>query len=130
MATLSFSGETHDEIVDQVRVWLASAQKNQLAESAITAVDAAAHMTRDALTIIAEAAPESVAGGEVVQALVKMGHDGTEVTRASVVSALDALADVTGGSLVKRLERARNSVAYEMNSAIAKQVLKSLTPRR
>ena len=58
-----------------------------------------------------------------------MGHDSTELTRASVVSALDALADVTGGSLVKRMERARNSVAYEMNSAIAKQVLKSLSGR-
>ena len=126
MATLSFEGETHDEIVAQVRTWLASAERPALAKGAKEAVDAAADLTRDALTVIAEAAPDTVAGGDLLKALVKLGHDGNELTRKSLTTSLDALSEASGGTLVKRLERARNAVAYEMNAAVARQLLASL----
>jgi hypothetical protein len=55
-----------------------------------------------------------------------MGYDVTDSTKRAVISGLDALSDATEGSVVKRIERARNSVVYEMNVAIAKQILRSL----
>lgn len=126
MATLSFEGETHDEIVEQVRTWLASAQRPALAKGAIGAVEAASDLTRDALTVIAEAAPANVGRSELMKALVRLGHDSNELTRKSLVTSLDALSEASGGTLLKRLERARNSVAYEMNAAVARQLLASL----
>jgi hypothetical protein len=55
-----------------------------------------------------------------------MGYEATDTTRQAVISGLDALSDATEGSLLKRMERARNSVLYEMNAAVAKQVLRSM----
>ena len=44
----------------------------------------------------------------------------------SLVAGLNALADVTGGSLLKRRDRAKRDAVYEMNVAVARQMLKSL----
>ncbi|NLA37215.1 MAG: hypothetical protein GX868_16230, partial [Actinobacteria bacterium] len=57
MASLSFEGETHGEIVLKVRRWLASLDESP--EGSLTAVEAieqGAELTKDALRIIAAAA--------------------------------------------------------------------------
>jgi hypothetical protein len=89
-------------------------------------VERASELTKDALTIVAAAAPGPVARSEIVKSLTRMGYDVTDSTKRAVISGLDALSDATEGSVVKRIERARNSVVYEMNVAIAKQILRSL----
>ena len=126
MPTLAFEGETHDEIVRKVRRWLASLEGEESRLSALEAVDRASELTKDALTIIASAAPGPVAHSEVIKALTRMGYDATDGTRRAVSSGLSALNDVSGGSLVKRVEGARRSAVYEMNAAVAKQVLRAL----
>ena len=132
MATLSFEGETHDEIVRKVRRWLASLEGSAEGEplTPVEAVERASELTKDALAVIAQSAPGPVARSEVMKALTRMGYDATEATKKAVVSGLDALADATDGDVVKRLEGRRNSIVYEMNAAVAKQLLKALRDSR
>jgi hypothetical protein len=128
VAQLSFEGETHEEIVRKVRRWLASLDGPDDHLDLPEAVERASELTKDALTVIAQAAPGPVARSELVKALTRMGYEATESTRRAVISGLDALSDATEGDVVKRVERARNSVLYEMNSAVAKQILRLLVP--
>jgi uncharacterized membrane protein len=133
MATLSFEGETQDEIVRKVRRWLASLDEVDDTISVVEAVDRASELTKDALTVVAQAAPRPIARTEVFKALTRMGYEATDTTKRAVVAGLDALADVGDGtpdsaSLMRRIEKARNSVVYEMNSAVAKQILRALRP--
>jgi len=129
MATLSFDGETHDEIVRKVRRWLASLDGEE-AIGVVEAVERASELTKDALTVVAQAAPGPVARSDIVKALTRMGYDATDTTKHAVVAGLDALTDASHGGegIVKRIERARNSVVYEMNAAIARQILAILRP--
>ena len=129
MPELSFEGETHDEIVRKVRRWLASVDGEEEVLTPVEAVERASELTKDALTVIAHSAPEPIARSEVVKALTRMGYEATDNTKRAVVAGLDALADATEGSLVKRMEGARRSVVYEMNAAVARQVLRALTKR-
>ena len=128
MATLSFEGETHDEIVRKVRRWLASLDGTDEAEplSPVEAVERASELTKDALSVIAQSAPAPVARSEVMKALTRLGYDATDATKKAVVNGLDALADATDSDVVKRVEARRNSIVYEMNAAVAKQLLRSL----
>ena len=127
MASLSFEGETHDEIVRKVRRWLASLDGEPSAQlTPVEAVERASELTKDALTVIAKAAPAPVARSEVMKALTRMGYDATDATKKAVVNGLDALADATDSDVVKRVEARRNSIVYEMNAAVAKQLLRSL----
>jgi hypothetical protein len=131
MATLSFEGETHDEIVRKVRRWLASLDEvEDEGIGVVEAVERASELTKDALTVVAQAAPRPIARTEVFKALTRMGYEATDSTKRAVVAGLDAMADaepsVDGASLVRRIERARNSVLYEMNAAVAKQILRTL----
>jgi hypothetical protein len=134
MAKLSFEGETHDEIVRKVRRWLASLDEvPEHTISVVEAVDRASELTKDALTVVAQAAPRPIARTEVFKALTRMGYEATDTTKRAVVAGLDALADVEegrpdGASLLRRIEKARNSVVYEMNSAVAKQILRAIRP--
>ena len=139
MATLSFEGDTHQEIVRQVRRWLESAEGKAApdgeADEAPAAVRAVAdavervsELARDALTVVAERAPEPVARNDVVKALTRMGYEATATTRRAVVGALDALSD-GDADVVKRVQKARHDVLYEMESAAAKQVLRALRGR-
>lgn len=139
MATLSFEGDTHQEIVRQVRRWLESAEEKAApdgeADEAPAAVRAVAdavervsELARDALTVVAERAPEPVARNDVVKALTRMGYEATATTRRAVVGALDALSD-GDADVVKRVQKARHDVLYEMESAAAKQVLRALRGR-
>lgn len=136
MATLSFEGDTHREIVRQVRRWLESTagapeapdEAPPVVRAAAEAVERVSDLAKDALTVVAERAPEPVARNDVVQALTRMGYDATDATRRAVVSALDALAGGDDG-VVKRVQQARNNVVYEMESAMARQVLRALRGR-
>jgi hypothetical protein len=127
---LSFEGETHDEIVRKVRRWLASVDGQEEHLDLPEAVDRASELTKDALTVIAQAAPGPIGRSEIVKALTRMGYEATDSTRRAVIAGLDALSDATEGDIVKRVEKARNSVLYEMESAVAKQVLRLLSPSR
>ena len=125
MPTLSFEAESHDELVRKVRRWLASVEgEGHL--TPVEAVDKASEITKDALAIVAGAAPGPIASSDVVKALTRMGYEATDATRRAVTGGLNALADVTGGGLLKRAEGARKAAVYEMNAAVARQVLKTL----
>jgi hypothetical protein len=130
MATLSFEGETHDEIVRKVRRWLASLDGAEEHIDVVEAVERASELTKDALTVVAQAAPGPIGRSEIVKALTRMGYETTDTTRRAVVAGLDALADASqsGDGVIKRVEKARNSVFYEMNAAVARQVLRALRP--
>ena len=127
MATLSFDGETHGELVVKVRRWLASVEGQE--EGALTThdvVDQSAELTKEALRIIASAAPEPVAQSELVKALTNAGYKATDTTKQALHDGLDSLEEVTGGSVVKLARDTSKSVIYTMNTAVARQVLKSL----
>ncbi|MBV8295486.1 MAG: hypothetical protein JO085_01515, partial [Acidimicrobiia bacterium] len=60
-------------------------------------------------------------------------YEATDSTRRAVVAGLDAVADAvaetpSGEGVLRRVEKARNSVVYEMNAAVARQVLRALRP--
>lgn len=126
MPTLSFDGETHDEIVRKVRRWLATVEGPDAHLTPAEAVEKASELTKDALTVIAAAAPGAVGERELVKQLTKAGYDLTDTTKRAVLSGLNALSDVTGGGFVKRAEDARKTVVYEMNAAMARQILKAI----
>ena len=131
MASLSFEGETHEEIVLKVKRWLQSVEGGEEVThlSAVEAVERGAELTKDALRVIAAAAPGPVASNDIVKGLTAAGYKATDQTKEAVIAGLDALQEVTGGSVLKRAEGTRRSIAYEMNAAVAKQVLKALTGR-
>jgi hypothetical protein len=128
MASLSFEGETHDEIVLKVRRWLQSTEggSEDLHLTPVQAVERGAELTKDALRVIAAAAPEPIAENDVVKSLTTMGYRVTDATKESVVAGLDSLDQLSGGSLVHRAQNAARDIAYQMNVAVAKQVLKAL----
>lgn len=130
MASLAFEGETHDEIVRKVRRWLASVDGHEEHIDVTEAVERASELTKDALTVVAQAAPGPIGRSEIVKALTRMGYDATDTTKRAVVAGLDALADASqsGDGVLQRVEKARNSVVYEMNAAVARQVLRALRP--
>ena len=127
MPTLSFEGETHDELVRKVRRWLASVGGSSEEHLDLPeAVERASEITKDALTVVAQAAPAPIARSDIFKALTRMGYEATESTKRAVIAGLDAMDDATEGDVVKRVQKARNSVLYEMNAAVAKQLLRSL----
>jgi len=126
MPSLSFEGETHDELVRKVRRWLASVEGEDEHLTAVQAVEKASEITKDALTVIAAAAPGPIASSDILKGLKKMGYDATDGTKRAVTSGLNALADVTGGGILKRADRARKDAVYEMNASVARQMLKTL----
>jgi hypothetical protein len=127
MATLSFDGETHGELVVKVRRWLASVEgEEQGSLSPHEVVGQGAELTKEALRIIASAAPEPVAQNELVKALTNAGYKATDTTAAVLVDGLDSIEEATGGSVVKMASDASRSAVYQMNTAVARQILKSL----
>lgn len=129
MANLSFEGETHGELVVKVRRWLASVEGEPVGGlTPIEAINQGAELTKEALRIIASSAPEPIAHNEVVKALTNMGYKATDATRAALIDGLDSVEELTGGSVVKRARETSKVAMYEMNSAIARQILKALKP--
>jgi hypothetical protein len=130
MASLSFEGETHDEIVQKVRRWLASldGQEGEVLTAA-EAVSQGAELTKDALRVIAAAAPGPIAQSDVVKALTTMGYQATDATRNAMLAGLDAVETATDGGLVKKVSGAGSKAVYEMNVAIARQLFRNVTNR-
>lgn len=128
MATLSFEGETHAEIIKKVSRWLDSVQgRAEAVGSVVDMVEQASDLTKGALTILARSAPGPLSRNELVKELTRMGFEATDSTKRAVISSLDSLSEAAeGDGVLKRIERARNSVLYEMNVAVAKQVLRAL----
>lgn len=129
MASLSFEGETHAEIVQKVKRWLASVEGQEEVLTTAEAVAQGAELTKDALRVLAAAAPEAVAQSDLVKALTAMGYQATDATRDAVLAGLDSLETATDGSLVKKVSGVGSKAMWEMNSAIAKQVFRSVTNR-
>jgi hypothetical protein len=131
MASLTFEGETHGEIVQKVKRWLQSVEKGEEVTklTPAEAIERGAELTKDALQVIAAAAPDRVASSEVVKALTGMGYKATDQTKDAVINALDSIEEMTGGSIVKKAEDASRSIVYEMNATIARQILKALKNR-
>ena len=128
MATLSFEGETQQEIVLKVKRWLQSVEHGDQVTrlTPAEAVERGAELTKDALRIIAAAAPGPVAQNDIVKALTSMGYKATDQTKEAVISGLDSVDELTGGSVLKRVEETGRQIAWEINSAVAKQILKAL----
>ena len=127
MPSVTFQGETHGEIVVKVRRGLASVDGEE--ESGLTATEAVtqgAELTKDALRIIASAAPEPVAQSDVVKGLTNMGYKATDATRSAVVAGLDSIEEMTGGGVVRQATDVGRKVVWQMNSAVAKQLLRTL----
>jgi len=127
MATLSFDGETHDEIVTKVKRWLASLD-GEAAGTPAEVIERSAELTKDALRVLASAAPGPIAQSDVVKGLTALGYQVTDATARAAIDGLDALSNMTGGGVVKKVRSGQANVLYEMNQAVAKQVLKSLLP--
>ncbi len=123
MPEIRFNADTHPELVQQVRVWLESAEAER---TAVDVVSASAELTKDALRLIAASAPAPLADSELVSGLTALGHRATDASRDAVIAGLDGLAAVTDGRLVRKVGEQGAKAAYEMNSATAKQLLKSL----
>jgi len=127
MATLSFEGETHGELVVKVRRWLASLEGEEQGNLSTTeAINQGAELTKEALRIIASAAPEPVAQNEVVKALTNAGYKATDATKQALVDGLDSVEEVTGGSVVRLARDASKTAVYQMNATVARQILKAL----
>lgn len=127
MPSVTFQGETHGEIVVKVRRWLASVDgEEESGLSATEAVTQGAELTKDALRIIASAAPEPVAQSDVVKGLTNMGYKATDATRSAVVAGLDSIEEMTGGGVVRQATDVGRKVVWQMNTAVAKQLLRTL----
>jgi len=127
MPSVTFEGETHGEIVVKVRRWLASVDgQEESGLSAAEAVTQGAELTKDALRIIASAAPEPVAQSDLVKGLTNMGYKATDATRSAGVAGLDSIEEMTGGGVVQQASDVGRKVVWSMNTTIAKQLLRSL----
>jgi hypothetical protein len=130
VASLTFEGETHGEIVLKVRRWLASIDGEEPGDISIhDAIQQGAELTKDALRIIASSAPGPVAQSDVVKGLTSMGYKATDATKQALIDGLDTVEEITGGSVVKAARDASRSAVYQMNASVARQLLKALKPR-
>lgn len=123
MPEIRFTADTHPELVRQVKVWLASTEAER---TAADVVEGSADLTKDALRLIAAAAPAPLADSDLVRGLTGLGHRATDATRDATLAGLDGLAQVTDGTLVRRVSSDGAKAAYEMNTKVAKQLLKSI----
>jgi hypothetical protein len=129
MPKVIFEGETQQEIVAQVKRWLVSMEADDAGSISISqAVEQGAGLTKDALRIIAAAAPKPVAENDVVKALTDMGYKATDATKERLVDGLRNVETLTGGSVLQTVSERGRSAVYEMNVNIAKQLLKTLRP--
>lgn len=128
MPQVVFEGETHQEIVQQVKRWLTSQEAD--GDGSITvsqAVGQGAGLTKDALRLVASAAPEPVAQSELVKGLTDLGYKATDSSSAAITKGLDTVDRLSGGSVLKRVSETGRGVMYEMNAGVAKGILKGLT---
>ncbi len=128
MPTLSFEAETQSELVSQVRRWLASTEAEQDGSLSVSqAISQGAGVTKDALRIIASAAPTPVAQNDLVRSLTDMGYKATDATSQALVQGLESVEALTGGSVLRQVTKKGRDVGYQMSAVVAKQVLKTLS---
>ena len=129
MPTLTFEGETHGEIVVKVRRWLASLEGDPTGQlSPAEAITQGAEVTKEVLRVIAYSAPGPIAPSDLFKTLNTMGYKATDASADALMSSLDGIEEATGGSVVRQVTEAGRKAAWEMNSTIAKQLLRSLRP--
>jgi hypothetical protein len=127
MPQLVFEGATQQELVSQVRAWLASLEADdQGLISMSQAIEQGAGLTKDAMRIIASAAPKPIAQHDVVKQLTEMGYKVTDATSKALVEGLGTMDEVSGGGVLKQVTDRGRTAAFQMNAAVAKQILKSL----
>lgn len=127
MPKLIFEAETQADLVVQVRRWLASLEADEDGSLSVSqAINQGAQLTKDALRIVAAAAPAPVAQNDVVKSLTEMGYKATDATSKALVDGLDSVESLTGGSVIRQVSSKGRSAVYQMNVAVAKQVLKTL----
>jgi hypothetical protein len=128
MPKLIFEAETNQELIAQVKRWLASLEADDDGAISVSqAITQGAELTKDALRIIASAAPKPVAQNDLVKSLTEMGYKATDTTSRALVDGLDSVETLTGGSVLKQVSQKGRSAVYQMNVAVARQVLKTLT---
>ena len=92
MPKVIFEGDTQAEIVAQVKRWLASTEADLDGQISVSqAVTQGAEVTKDALRIIASAAPGPVADSDVVKGLTALGYQATDASSAAVAHAYPAM---------------------------------------
>ena len=126
--TVVFEGESHADIVSQVKEWLETVEPEGRL-SYTEAIEQGGALTKDALRIIASAAPAPVADNELVKALTDMGYKATDATTGAIVDGIERVEELSGDTLVTARERGRSAV-YQMNTGLAKQILRTLRPPR
>jgi hypothetical protein len=126
--TLSFDADTHDEMVRKVRDWLRSAEEPPPSEAG-EIVERTAQLTKDAMSVIASAAPGPVAHSDVVAGLTRMGYEATDQTKRALLGVLNAVSELSGGAILRRVEGASRSVSYQMGSAAARGALRAVGAR-
>jgi hypothetical protein len=128
MPKIIFEADTHAELVAQVRRWLASLDADDEGQITLdTAIVQGADLTKDALRVVASVAPAPIAQSDVVRALADMGYKATDLTRDRLRDGLASVEALTGGSVVRRVGEKGRDAMFEMNAAIAKQVLRTLS---
>ena len=128
MPTLSFDGETHDEIVQKVRRWLASIDGDPLARvGVVDVVNQSAELTKDALQVVAQSAPGGIGESDLMKALTTMGYKATDQTRETAVTALDAVDTIRNRRIALQASTGGTKAVFPMNAAVAKQILKGLS---
>jgi len=123
MPELKFNARTHPELVRQVREWLATAEGERTMSDVITE---SSELTKDALRIIAAAAPAPVAESDLMKTLTKLGYRATDLTRATLVAGLDSVSGANDGLVVKTAKKASKSMLFAMTPRAAKQMRKLL----
>jgi hypothetical protein len=127
MPQLIFDAPTHAELVAQVRSWLASTESNAEGRISVSeAVTQGAGLTKDALRIVAAAAPTPVSQNELVKSLTDMGYKATDATSKAIVDGLGSVESLTGGSVVRQITERGTGALWSMNTKVAKQVLRTL----
>ena len=127
MPQLIFDAPTHAELVAQVRSWLASTETPGTGRLSVgDAVTQGAGLTKDALRIVAAAAPTPVSQNELVKSLTDMGYKATDATSKAIVDGLGSVESLTGGSVVRQITERGTGALWSMNTKVAKQVLRTL----
>ena len=125
MPELRFTGDSHPDLVRQVRAWLESVE-SETGRTAAEVVQTSADLTKDALRIVAGAAPAPIAESEIVERLTEMGYRAADIGRDGALAGLQGLSAVGDGTVLKRASAAGAKALYEMNSGVARELLKAM----
>src|SRR4051812_30584616 len=90
--TVTFEGDDHAHVVKQVEAWLETVEAGPEGPlSPAEAITQGAEVTKDALRIIAQAAPGRIGQNDVFKRLTDMGYKATDATRNALVTGVGAI---------------------------------------